>query len=74
MGYLDTELDASELHRRQPAPGEAMHVSDTSPIPRIAWLSRPVQLIIICGILLIGAVMAATGGLLLNLKFHRFHH
>ncbi len=45
-----------------------MHVSDTSPIPKVAWLSRPVRLIIICGIVLIGAVMAATGGLLLNLR------
>jgi PAS domain-containing protein len=45
-----------------------MHVSDTSPIPKIAWLSRPVRLIIICGTVLIGAVIAATGGLLLNLR------
>ena len=68
MSDLATQLDASEFHRRQPALGEAMHVSDTSPIPKIAWLSRPVRLIIICGIVLIGAVIAATGGLLLNLR------
>lgn len=45
-----------------------MHVSDTSPIPKISWLSRPVRLIIMCGIVLIGAVMAVTTGLLLNLR------
>jgi diguanylate cyclase (GGDEF)-like protein/PAS domain S-box-containing protein len=45
-----------------------MRVSDASPIPKIAWLSRPVRLIVIGGIVLIGAVMAATGGLLLNLR------
>ena len=68
MDGLVTQLDASEHPRRQPAPGDAACVADDSPIPKIAWLSRPVRLIIICGILLICAVMAATGGLLLNLR------
>ena len=68
MSDLAAQLDASELQRRQPAPRGPMHVSDTSPIPKIAWLSRPVRLIIICGIVLIGAVMVATGGLLSNLR------
>ncbi len=68
MSDLATQLDASERHRRQPAPGGTAYVADDSPIRKIAWLSRPVQLIIICGILLIGAVMAATGALLLDLR------
>lgn len=68
MTDLATQLDASERHRRQPAPGDAACVADDSPNGKIAWLSRPVQLIIICGILLIGAVMAATGALLLDLR------
>lgn len=68
MGGLATQLDASKGHRRRSAPGDATCVADASPIGKSAWLSRPVQLIIICGILLIGAVMAATGALLLNLR------
>src|SRR5665647_1888055 len=68
MSGLATQLDASKLHRRQPASGGAAHVADNSPIPKIAWLSRPVRLIIICGILLIWAIMAVTGGLLLSLR------
>ena len=68
MSDFATELDASEFPRRQPAPGDAACDAIDSPIGKIAWLSRPVRLIIICGILLIGAVMAATGGLLLNLR------
>ena len=52
----------------QDASGEPAHVADNSPAPRTAWHSRPVRLIVICGILLIGAVIAATAGLLLNLR------
>jgi diguanylate cyclase (GGDEF)-like protein/PAS domain S-box-containing protein len=68
MSDLASQLDASELPRRQSAPGDAKCVADDMPIGKIAWLSRPGQLIVICGILLIGAVMAATGVLLLNLR------
>ena len=47
--------------------GGPAHVADNSPAPGTAWGSRPVRLIIICGMLLIGAVIAATAGLLSNL-------
>jgi len=47
---------------------EPAHVADNSAAPRTVWHSRPVRLIIICGILLIGAVIAATAGLLLDLR------
>ena len=67
MNDLAAQLDTSERHRGRTAPGAA-HVADNSPTPETAWRSRPVRLIIICGILLIGAVIAATGGLLLNLR------
>lgn len=68
MSDLPTQLDASEFPRRQPVPGDATCVADDSPVRKTSWLSRPVQLIIVCGILLIGAVMAAAGSLLLNLR------
>ncbi|MGB9118831.1 EAL domain-containing protein [Bradyrhizobium sp.] len=68
MGGLITQLYPSELSRRQSAAGDATCVADEPPVAKIAWLSRPVGLIIICGILLVGVVMAATGALLLNLR------
>jgi hypothetical protein len=66
MSDLATQLDASECRWGQP--GDAACVADDLSIGKIAWLSRPVHLIIICGALMIGAVMAATGGLLLDLR------
>ena len=68
MNDLAVQLDTSEHHRGRIAPEGAAHVADNSPTPETAWRSRPVRLIIICGILLIGATIAVTGGLLLNLR------
>src|SRR5665811_2011949 len=50
-----------------PSGGRA-HVTDNSPAPETAGRSRPVRLIIICGILLIGTVIAVTASMLLNLR------
>jgi len=68
MNDLAVQLDTSEHHRGRIAPEGASHVADSSPTPETAWRSRPVRLIVICGILLIGATIAVTGGLLLNLR------
>ena len=47
---------------------EPAHVADNSAASRTVWHSRPVRLIIICEILLIGVVIAVTASMLLNLR------
>jgi diguanylate cyclase (GGDEF)-like protein/PAS domain S-box-containing protein len=70
MSDLTAQLDASERDRGQTAPEEPAPVADESEAAKTAWGFQPVRLIIICGIILIGAVIAATAGLLLNLRNH----
>jgi diguanylate cyclase (GGDEF)-like protein len=47
---------------------EPAHIADNSVAATSAWHSRPIRLIIISGIILVGAVIAVTAGLLLNLR------
>jgi diguanylate cyclase (GGDEF)-like protein len=68
MNDLAVQLDTSEQHRGRTAPEGAAHVADSSPTPETAWRSRPVRLIIICGILLIDAITVGTGIMLSNLR------
>ena len=68
MNDLAVQLDTSEHHRGRTAPEGAAHVADNSPAPETAWRSRPVRLIILCGILLIVAIAVGTGIMLSNLR------
>ena len=42
-------------------------IAHNSPAPRVPWHARPIRLIVICGIILLGVVIAATASLLSNL-------
>ena len=68
MNDLAVQLDTSEHHRGRIAPEGAAHVADSSPAPEAAWRSRPVRLIILCGILLTVAIAVGTGIMLSNLR------
>ena len=43
-------------------------MADNSAVVRAPWYSHPARLIILCGIILVGIVIAVTAGLLLNLR------
>ena len=68
MGDVSEKFDTTGSHRMRTASDELAHVADISAAKRTAWRTRPILLIIICGLLLVGAVIAATAGLLLNLR------
>jgi diguanylate cyclase (GGDEF)-like protein/PAS domain S-box-containing protein len=67
MSDLAAQLEASQHHREQTAPGGPAHVADNSLAPETARRSRPVRLIISCGIFLIVAIAVGTGIMLSNL-------
>jgi diguanylate cyclase (GGDEF)-like protein/PAS domain S-box-containing protein len=68
MSDAVAQLNATGSHGGQMAPGTPAHAAGDSAAPRAPWHSRPTQLIIICGIILLGVVIAATAGLLSNLR------
>src|SRR5664279_1035629 len=68
MGRVSNKYGVTGRVRMRTASGEPAHTVDNSANVKSAWLSRPIRLIIICGIILVGAVIAATAGLLLNLR------
>src|SRR5664279_6141437 len=68
MGRVSNKYGVTGRDRMRTASGESAHIVDNSATAKSAWHSRPIRLIIICGIILVGAVIAATAGLLLNLR------
>ncbi len=66
MSDLGAQLNATGS--RQTAPEEPAPVADDSGAAKVAWGFQPVRLIVIGGLILIGAVIAATAGLLSNLR------
>ena len=50
------------------ASGAPAHVADNSAVLWTMWRSRPIRLVIICGIILVGIVIAATASMLSNLR------
>ena len=68
MSDLAAQFDASDRHRGQAAPGGPTHVADNSPAPKTPRRSRPIRLIIFCGILLTLAIAIGTGIILSNLR------
>jgi len=43
-------------------------VADNAPAAQTLWRSRTVWIVIVCGIILVGAIIAATGAMLLHLR------
>ena len=60
-------IDAIKSHQMQSTSGQPAQAAGNSAASRTVWRSRPIRSIIICGIILVGAVTAVTRGLLLNL-------
>jgi PAS domain-containing protein len=65
MSDLAALPDATAIHRGQTAPARAAAKASARRTP---WHSRPIRLIIISGIILVGVVIAATTILLANLR------
>src|ERR1017187_9234058 len=68
IGDRAVQLDAAKGHRMRTAYEEPAHVADNSPAPETAGRSRPVRLIILCGVLLVVAIAVGTGIMLSNLR------
>jgi diguanylate cyclase (GGDEF)-like protein len=68
MGWASKKFGTTESDRMRTASEEPAHIADNSVAAKSAWHSRPIRLIIISGIILVGAVIAVTAGLLLNLR------
>jgi len=68
MSDFTAQRDATASERAPTAPADAAHVTGNLAAPRGAWYSRPTQLIVICGIILLAVVIAATSSLLSNLR------
>jgi hypothetical protein len=68
MSDFSAQLNATGCPRRLAAPEEPARVAAIQRPPRAPWYSRPTRLIIICGIILVAVVIAATASLLSNLR------
>jgi hypothetical protein len=68
MSDLAVQLDATESDRMRTASEEPAQVADNSAASRTEWNSRLVRWIIIFGIVLVGAIIASTGVVLLDLR------
>jgi diguanylate cyclase (GGDEF)-like protein/PAS domain S-box-containing protein len=68
MRDLAVQLDAAESDGMRTASEEPAQVADNSAASRTEWNSRLVRWIIIFGIVLIGAIIASTGVVLLDLR------
>jgi hypothetical protein len=70
----NANIDATGSQRAQPAPEELARVAGKTKAVNTAWGFQTVRLIIICGIVLVGAVIAATVGLLSDLRDRELTH
>jgi diguanylate cyclase (GGDEF)-like protein/PAS domain S-box-containing protein len=68
MSEVSAQLNNAEsLVGRTPLE-QVARVADTADRARAPWYTRPIQLIVVCGIILIAVVTAATSSLLSNLR------
>jgi hypothetical protein len=67
MSDLAAPLNTTGRHGGQAPPEESARVADNSVAARAPWYARPIRLIVICGIVLVCVVIAATASLLSNL-------
>jgi diguanylate cyclase (GGDEF)-like protein/PAS domain S-box-containing protein len=68
MSDVSAQLNNAESLEGRTPPELAARVPDTSVRARAPWYSRPIQLIVVCGIILIAVVTAVTSSLLSNLR------
>jgi diguanylate cyclase (GGDEF)-like protein/PAS domain S-box-containing protein len=66
MDNVAAQLDITQSHDGRMGLGTPALVADRSAVMRSPWYSRPTRLIVICGIILVVIVLAATAGLLSN--------
>ncbi len=68
MSELPLQRNATGRHEGQAAPEGTSTAVGHSAAQRVPWHSRPIRLIVICGIILVAVVVAATASLLSNLR------
>ncbi|MBI3704781.1 MAG: EAL domain-containing protein [Rhizobiales bacterium] len=68
MSNVSAPLNNAESLAGRTAPESAAQVAVHADAARAPWYSRPLQLIVVCGIILIAVVMAVTWSLLSNLR------
>jgi diguanylate cyclase (GGDEF)-like protein/PAS domain S-box-containing protein len=68
MSDLAAPLNATGHDGGRASPEEPARVAGKSTTARAPWYVRPIRLIVICGIILVGVVIAATASLLSNLR------
>lgn len=68
MSDVAAQLDITESLVGQTAPAQAAPVADHPAAARAPWYARPIQSIIVCGLVLIAVVIAVTSSLLSNLR------
>jgi hypothetical protein len=61
-------IDAIKSHQMQTSSEEFAQVADNSAAPATVWRSRPIRLLILCGVLLAAVTIAVTSSLLLTLR------
>lgn len=68
MSDVVAQFNVTGSHGGQAPPEGPAHIAGPPAVPRFSWYSRPTRLIVICGIILAAVVVAATAGLLANLR------
>src|SRR5713226_1715349 len=66
--FLSTQFDDVANQRSVIPSGEPAHAAGNSSPSRTTWRSRPVLLLVLCGLLLGGIIVAGTGVILSNLR------
>jgi diguanylate cyclase (GGDEF)-like protein/PAS domain S-box-containing protein len=68
MGEFVAQEDATRSRRGEPAADASVRAAAKPVAARAPWYAHPISLIVICGIVLVAVVVAATASLLLNLR------
>jgi diguanylate cyclase (GGDEF)-like protein/PAS domain S-box-containing protein len=68
MGDFVAQPDATGSRRGQTAAAEPARAASKPAAERTPWYAHPIRLIVICGIILVAVIVAATASLLLNLR------
>jgi diguanylate cyclase (GGDEF)-like protein/PAS domain S-box-containing protein len=68
MSNVSAPLNNAESLAGQTPPGPVARVAETSTRARAPWYSRPIQLIVVCGLILIAVITIVTSSLLANLR------
>ena len=68
MGDFVAQPDATGSRRGQTAAAEPVRATSAPAAARPPWYTHPIRLIVICGIILVAVIIAATASLLFNLR------